>query len=583
MRRYYAFLFSILPFAQAFTQCAPVNCIDELPAWGGLCQSSFLDGRVGQPYADAISFHVTSECTPASLFDPTLTTASVRITQINSITFTQLPAGIIGVSNQATYTPPVNGCGALSGVPSEAGVFTATVNMSANVNVWPFSLACGGFGPIANNNNPVSFGVSLLILPDPSFSGPSEALCVLDSPVDLVPTGTQGGGFSGPGVSGSMFDPALAGVGLHEVKYIVSAQEGAAIEPATDSLSLFIEVNDDCLGECEAFAGTLGAVDAVPCLETGGTVELIGIPGGDAIVPAGFEVIYVLTEGAGLVIIDAAPSPAFTVSATGLFTLHTLVYDPATLDLGLVEFGVTTGVDVNNLLIQGGGGICASLDVAGAPYVVVECEPPCDADAGTTNGPGAVICLVNEEAQLITAPNGDAVVPDGYVQTYVLTSGAGLVVIDGNADPDFTVTAIGEYRIHSLVIDPLTFLFAVEPGVTTGFDVLDYFATEGVCGDLDPAGAEFLVDICDGLPAASGAGFSAYPNPSAGGFFVNTEADGPAVFELLDISGRVAHRQRIICSRGAANWVLPDAAPGSYILCLSMGHVRREQRVVIQP
>jgi hypothetical protein len=47
------------------------------------------------------------------------------------------------------------------------------------------------------------------------------------------------------------------------------------------------------------------------------------------------------------------------------------VYDPATLDLSIVQFGVTTGFDVNGLLIQGGGSICASLDVNGAPFLVV--------------------------------------------------------------------------------------------------------------------------------------------------------------------------------------------------------------------
>ena len=32
--------------------------------------------------------------------------------------------------------------------------------------------------------------------------------------------------------------------------------------------------------------------------------------------------------------------------------------------------GVTTGFDVNSLLVQGGGSICASLDVQGAPFLV---------------------------------------------------------------------------------------------------------------------------------------------------------------------------------------------------------------------
>lgn len=40
------------------------------------------------------------------------------------------------------------------------------------------------------------------------------------------------------------------------------------------------------------------------------------------------------------------------------------------MDLGIVEIGVTTGVDVNGLLVQGGGNICAALDVPGAVFNV---------------------------------------------------------------------------------------------------------------------------------------------------------------------------------------------------------------------
>jgi hypothetical protein len=62
----------------------------------------------------------------------------------------------------------------------------------------------------------------------------------------------------------------------------------------------------------------------------------------------------------------------FTVTSGGTYTIHTLVYNPATLDLSIVTPGVTTGFDVNGLLVQGGGTICASLDVAGAPVHMLQ-------------------------------------------------------------------------------------------------------------------------------------------------------------------------------------------------------------------
>ncbi|MBL0071580.1 MAG: hypothetical protein IPP34_07140 [Bacteroidetes bacterium] len=57
---------------------------------------------------------------------------------------------------------------------------------------------------------------------------------------------------------------------------------------------------------------------------------------GNAFVPAGYQTIYVLTSGAGLVIEQVNATPSFTVTASGNYTIHTLVYDPATLDLSIV-------------------------------------------------------------------------------------------------------------------------------------------------------------------------------------------------------------------------------------------------------
>lgn len=586
MRNLYPALAAALISGQLFAQCTPVDCLSGLPAWGGLCAQTLLDGRVGEPYVDAISFHVTNACTPATVFDPTLNGVSVRITQVSSIGFSQLPAGISGATNQASYTPPANGCGSLSGVPLEAGVFDASVDLVVNVNAWPFSETCGGFGPLPQNNNAVSFALSLTIRPDPSFDAPTAPLCVTDAPVQLVPTGTLGGSFTGPGVVGDAFNPALAGVGVHEVWYVVSAQEGAAVAPAIDSASVLIEVNDDCLGQCQAFAGTLGGVDFIPCLEPGGSVELIGIPGGDAVVPEGFEVIYVLTQGAGLVIVDAGPAPTFTVTEPGLHAIHTLVYDPATLDLGIIEFGVTTGADVDGLLIQGGGDVCASLDLAGASYTVVECAQPCDADAGTLDG-GGPVCLENGQALLSASPNGDAVVPAGYVMAYGLTQGSGLVVVAAGPQPDFVVTETGTFTIHPLVFDPTTLdLAAIEIGVTTGFDIAGLLVQGGgsICGSLDLQGASFLVEVCSGTPLADAPGFTVHPNPTDGLLFLRPAQALPGDLEVLDMSGRVVRAMRIGPGERTVAIALGGAlSPGSYVVRLTQAGARWDKPVIVRP
>ena len=97
---------------------------------------------------------------------------------------------------------------------------------------------------------------------------------------------------------------------------------------------------------CDAQAGTLSS----PKLCFGDNeVVLNATPQEDAVIPDGFQTIYVLTSGEGLVIEGVNATPTFSVPVEGIYTIHTLVYDPNTLDLGIVVPGETTGFDVNGL------------------------------------------------------------------------------------------------------------------------------------------------------------------------------------------------------------------------------------------
>ena len=213
---------------------------------------------------------------------------------------------------------------------------------------------------------------------------------------------------------------------------------------------------------------TLDGNGDLECMD--GCVTASATPNGDKFIPDGYSEIYVLTSGAGLVIEQVNSAPEFTVCAEGAYTIHTLVYDPATLDLNIVVPGQTTGFDVNGLLIQGGGDICASLDVAGAPFNAPDCSCP-DPNAGSLTLDVLPLCIDGCITATAT-PNGDKFIPDGYSEIYVLTSGAGLVIEQVNSAPEFTVCAEGLYTIHTLVYDPATLdLNIVVPGQTTGFDV----------------------------------------------------------------------------------------------------------------
>lgn len=302
-------------------------------------------------------------------------------------------------------------------------------------------------------------------------------------------------------------------------------QGGGDICASLDVTGASAEVYD-C---CEADAGTLTNVPDV-CLYNG-SATLEALPNGDAVVPAGYQVLYVLTSGAGLVIEAANPTPTFTVNDEGLFTIHTLVYDPSTLDLSIIVPDTTTGFDVNALLIQGGGLICAALDVTGAPFDVV------GPDAGTLTADNDVACLENGQASLSATPNGDINIPAGYEQIFVLTSSAGLIIEQVNNQPEFTVTAPGLYTIHTLVYDPNTLdLTTIVFGVTTGFDVNGLLVQGGgdICASLDVTGAPVIVEAPDAGTISADTTPVCLDNGSA---LISATPDGnaniPAGYELI--------------------------------------------------
>ena len=162
-------------------------------------------------------------------------------------------------------------------------------------------------------------------------------------------------------------DPANR-TGLIAGNFSLTATDGSECLVAVD-----ITVGDDCINPplCTADAGTLVADADSTCLDNG-SILISATAQANAVVPSGYEIVYVLTESGVIQAMENAPE--FTVMNTGGFTIHTLVYDPTILDLGTVVLGTTLASDVDNLLIQGGGTICASLDLTGATVSVTDCS-----------------------------------------------------------------------------------------------------------------------------------------------------------------------------------------------------------------
>lgn len=376
--------------------------------------------------------------------------------------------------------------------------------------------------------------------------------------------------------------------------------------------------------QCDAVAGTLSG-GANVCFE-GDPVTLTATPSGNAVVPAGFETVYVLTQGAGLVIINAGAAPSFAVNALGTYTIHTLVYDPSTLDLSIVEFGVTTGFEVNGLLLQGGGSICASLDVAGAAFGVVVCGNYCDAGADGT-GLGLEERIVNVTFAGINnnSPNVTPVAPAysdftavvGTVevgQSYPIAvdvnrNGANtsyntnqvLVWIDYNADGDFEDA--GELVFESTIesIDVFTGSVTIPAGATLGgtrmrvrlHDTHDGSAytnnfNNTPCGIASYGEVEDYTIIIDGsssIEETLSNGFTIYPNPGDGHLnILYAGVDGRVAMEVFDMTGRILYSDVRMLNNGERSEVALAGrlSAGSYILRLTNDQGSLEQRFMVR-
>ncbi|MBS1581501.1 MAG: T9SS type A sorting domain-containing protein [Bacteroidetes bacterium] len=284
--------------------------------------------------------------------------------------------------------------------------------------------------------------------------------------------------------------------------------------------------------DCAASAGHITTDFGPICLQNG-AATLVGVPAGNASVPDGYATTYLLTRTNALIIEQFAPTPTFTVHSVDVWRIHTLVYDPNTLDLGPWTAG-TYAYDLQHLLVQGGGAICASLDISGAPLKTGECPTVCTAKAAGMTADMGPVCLVDGEATLTAAPMAPHQVPPGYEVTYLLTRTNALIIEQFSATPSFTVNSVDVWRIHALVYDPATLDLSAWTAGTYAYDLQALLVQGGgaICASLDISGAPMKTGICDQTCTAdagtlTASDFSCMPIHSTGALLSAT-ADGNA-------------------------------------------------------
>ena len=250
---------------------------------------------------------------------------------------------------------------------------------------------------------------------------------------------------------------------------------------------------NDCNG-CDAEAGTLtgGTTTNEVC---DSTITLTATVDQAPVVPAGYQIIYVLTTTPNNTIIQVGPTPSFVIDTAGVYTIHTLVYDPSTLSLSGIVLGQTMAADIFLQIIAGGGSICAALDLTGTTFTVPDCTTPfgCEGSvaAQLTSQP---VCFDGSTVDLAPGSVSGGDVPAGYLVLYLLSTAPGDTIVATSTDSLFTVDAAGTYTIQVLVYNPdsTTIGDVLTPGTTTTADLSDALTQ---CDDVSAQGAVFEVTL----------------------------------------------------------------------------------------
>lgn len=352
-------------------------------------------------------------------------------------------------------------------------------------------------------------------------------------------------------------------------------QGGGSICAALDTNGIVLDIRDcDVNVNCatDVNTGSLYAEADGACLDQDYQTTLTAQVDVPPMVPTGYQVKYLLTSGNDKVIRAFDDEPTFTVDQVGQFRIHVLVYDPATLDLDNINLNVTTIDSLNAMLLQGGGDICAALDVSGLRFYTRDCS--CGADAGHlyyTRAGGRSLCL-SESGLAFLAGNTQTrpVVPLGFNRVYLLTSGDGMVIEKIANIPVFGVRETGVYRLHTLIYDPNTLdLNSIQLGVTRATEIIQLLRQSGgdICAALEFPGLKFTVKDCSTEGGAPG--IVAYPNPATNQVSINLPQQREVqqvTIEMVDINGNIAKRWQRDGVNTNVNLDINDLQPGMYYI-----------------
>lgn len=484
----------------SFSGLSPAYCIDAsgniligAPA-GGLFSGPGISGNSFIPsVADTGTHNITYTYTDGNGCINSQVQA-VTVTALPIVSFSGLAAAYCVDASSASLTGSPLG-GTFSGPGISGTTFDPTVAGSGTHTI-KYVYSDGG-----GCTDSTTQSVVVDVLPSPTFSGLDSAYCIDASAATL--TGIPAGGtFTGLGISGSSFDPAVAGIGAHNITYTYTDGNGCT----SDSIK---SVTVNAL-PVVSFSGLAASY----CVD-GATATLIGTPGGGLFMGPGVSgnsfipsiadtgahnITYIYTDGNGCTNSQAQAvtvTPLPIVSFSGLSTDYCVAASSATLTGSPVggtfsgpgisgtsfdPFVAGLGTHTIQYLFTDGNG-CSDSTIQS---VIVNGSP-----SVTFSGLDTAYCVDAISANLVGFPSGGVFSGPGVIGNAFDPSSAGggthiikYVYMDGNGCSDSTTQNVTVNTLPVVTFTGLDTSYCIDGGaeILTGFPGGGLFSGNGISG-----------------------------------------------------------------------------------------------------
>ncbi|REJ84315.1 MAG: T9SS C-terminal target domain-containing protein [Bacteroidetes bacterium] len=337
---------SLGTFNSVCQNASPVNLVGGSPS-GGTYSGSGVSGNIFSPSAAGAGTHAITYTYVGANGCPGTATSSINVLGVPTVSLSNfngmcLTSAAIALSGGSPSGGVYSGVGVSGGMfnPASAGVGTHTITYT-----YTNSNGCA--------NSAVS-SISVSNMPTVSLAS-FNSLCQNAAPITLTGGSPAGGVYSGPGVSGGVFNPANAGAGVHTLTYTYADAGGCS-----NSASSSIQVNSLPNVSLASFSNL--CINSSPVLLSG------GIPAGGIYTGAGVSggMINPALAGVGNHVVTYSFTDANSCSASASNTI-------LVSDLPIVSLASFNDVCLNSspVSLSGGnpiGGIYSGLGVSGGVF-----------------------------------------------------------------------------------------------------------------------------------------------------------------------------------------------------------------------